>query len=51
MTSNFTDIHKIGVAEGEEREMGAENTCKDVRVKSPLTWERKQTSRSRKGRA
>lgn len=50
MTSGCTDIHITGAPEGEESETEAGNTCEDVKVKSPLTWERKHTSRSGKDR-
>ena len=45
-----TNIHIIGVPDGEQREYRAENIFKGKIAKTSLTWERTETSRSRNQR-
>ena len=44
-----TNIHIIQVPEGEEQQIGAEK-LEAILAKDILTWERKQTSKSKKNR-
>ena len=43
-----TNIHIIGVPEGEEREKGTENIFQEIIAKTSLTWERNHSFKSRK---
>ena len=43
-----TNIHIIGVPEGEEREKGTEKIFKEIIAKTSLTWERNHSLKSRK---
>ena len=45
-----SNIHIIGVPEGEEREIGLEKILKRWQLKTPLTWKRKQSYKFRKCR-
>ena len=45
-----TNIHIIGVPEGEEREKRPEKIFEEIWLNISLTWERKQSTKSRKHR-
>ena len=45
-----TNIHIIRDPEGEEREKGPEKILEEVIAETSLTWERKQSTKSRKHR-
>jgi len=45
---NHTNIHIIGVPEGEEREKETEKIFQEIILKTFLTWERNHSLKSRK---